>query len=295
MRFVIDFRLIITLLVIAVGGGGVSSCARLTGLHDGCVTNADCNPGHQCVAGTCKSAPDHDDGSVDAAPDGSADSIPVDVAQDQTANTDATRDANDARDTNGIPDANGAHDADDAPHADDAPDARDADDVRDADDPRDGGDSSEAPPDTSGDRNQSMSPCFLPTDAAVATVGASLPQDLSGTWRLCSDAANLPPDIHWVLGDTGTIQLDGVYWWRLASGQVTHSDPTSAGAYFRVLEGTRRVFQFTDANVSTGGGATLAVGFLPAAAVLELTSCDGAGVCDGPVARLVSVAGAPGS
>lgn len=298
MSYAFNLRLGFLLLAAAVGSGAGISCTGLAGIHDGCVTTADCDPGRRCVAGTCQPGTNQDasvDGVGDTDREESADR--VDIAQEQTSNIDANvgDEASDRAHGYDAGDANDAHDARDADEPHDASDARDASDGRDAYDAPDTGDGVDSRPDTSGDgKKEAPSPCFLPTDAAAAPANAALPQNLSGTWRLCTDVANLAPDVHWMLGDTATIQLDGVNWWRLANGQVDHGDAAFAGTYFRLLEGTPSVFEFVDADVNAGGGSTLAVGLFPAEGVLELTSCDGAGICDALVARLVKVAGASG-
>jgi hypothetical protein len=135
----------------------------------------------------------------------------------------------------------------------------------------------------------SETPCNMSLDGMVMSLGTTLPQDLAGVWELCDSNANLAPDISWVLGNKGTVQLDGLYWWRLSSEQLSQSEQQSAaGMYFRVLEGTGNILQFVDADVGTGAGATLAVKYFPTIGVIELASCDGAGTCAPPAARLVS-------
>jgi len=248
------------------------------------------------VAGACQSGSDKDAsvaGDADAGPDGSADGL--DVAREKTSNIDAN-DGPHTEDARDVGDHVDAREADDAHEVNDRQDARgvDASEVDDTSDAADGGDAEDARPDTVSDTRRPPSPCFLPTDAAAAPTSAALPENLSGTWQLCTDAADLASSIRWMLGDTGTIQLDGVNWWRLAVGQTDHGEATFAGTYFRLLEGTRSVFEFVDGDVHAAGGATLTAGLFPGAQVLELMACDGAGVCNGPAARLVNVGGGSG-
>jgi hypothetical protein len=296
---VFHIRFLVTALFATVTGGAASSCVKLTGVHDGCVVTADCNPGRQCVAGVCQVVTNRDASDTDR-----VDSAVFDVP--------SISDGSDAPET--MPDARGNDASDVLPDADppgdvrvDVPDAGLPGDVHvevpdgSPDVPQDAIDSRPDGPVDAGDAGDGKSvvppdgpplPCDLPADAVPALASSSLPMDVAGTWQVCGDVSGVSADIVWLLGGTRTIHLDGFYWGRVAAGQA--SQGSQDGMYFQVLEGTRSILQFVDISVAAGGGATLAASYFPAAGVLDFTSCDGAILCGPSVVRLVRVVGDAG-
>jgi hypothetical protein len=256
------------LLVVLTIGGTALACVRLTGAHDGCVVSSDCDPGRSCVAGVCEPLRS-DDAAKDSAPDAKSE-VAIDMAADGILAAPPARDG-------GV----------DLPADIDSGDSGSA--------------GSEVPPEAgSGDAAADLvadgaappSLCGVVVDAEASPLNPSAAPDLTGTWRLCSSGADLPPDIRWLLGDASTIQLDSTYFWRLASGQTSHDAQAASGMYFEILEGARTVVQFVDSDVGAGGGAMVAIGLFPASGALQLASCDGAAGCGAPVARLSLVSSA---
>ncbi len=301
MNRVFHIRFLVTALFATATGGAASSCVKLTGIHDGCVVTADCNPGRQCVAGVCQVVT-----NLDASDTDRVDSVVFDAPSisDGSAAPETMPDARGSDASDVLPDAGPLGDVHvDVPDAgplgdvhvevpDGSPDVpQDAFDSRsegpvDASDAGDGKSVSDVPPE------RPPLPCDLPANAVPALASSSLPMDVAGTWQVCSDISGVSADIVWLLGGTRTIHLDGFYWGRVADGQA--SQGSQDGMYFQVLEGTHGILQFVDINVAAGGGATLAASYFPAAGVLDFTSCDGATLCGPSVVRLVRVVGGAG-
>jgi len=124
-------------------------------------------------------------------------------------------------------------------------------------------------------------PCVPTADDGPRANVSDAPGALVGVWRLCD--ATPGPEVSWLVGATGTIQIDATTWQR-------GGDAPASGLYFLVLEGTKGVVHFIDPDVTGGLGADFSATISTGSQVLELSPCDGPETCSDHVSRFVPAA-----
>jgi len=123
-------------------------------------------------------------------------------------------------------------------------------------------------------------PCTPTADDGARIKVSDIPGALLGVWRLCD--ATPGPEVSWLVGGPGTIQIDMTTWQRGETG-------AGSGLYFLILEGTKDLVHFIDPDLESGVGADFSATILPDSHVLELSPCDGPETCSADVSRFVPV------